>query len=69
MKNPIKKSFGVVHAIAYCVDCGWKNEGHKNAQATAAIHAQKHGHRVNVEIGINGYYDGRDATREVVGGK
>lgn len=53
------KSFGVVHCIAECEDCGWRTENYKNGQATAAIHAKSHGHRVHVEIGIAGHYDGR----------
>ena len=53
------RSFGVTHAIAECEDCGWRNEQYKNAQATAAIHAKKHKHKVQVDIGLAGYYDGR----------
>jgi hypothetical protein len=55
----MKKSFGVIHAIAECEDCGWRNEQYKNAQATAAIHAEKHQHKVQVDIGLAGSYDGR----------
>ena len=68
MKKTIIKSFGVVHALAYCKDCDWINEGYKNAQATAAIHARKHRHKVDVEIGMAGYYDGREAA-EAAGGE
>lgn len=55
----MRKSFGVIHSVAICEDCSWRNECYKNAQATAAIHAKKHGHKVKVEIGLNGFYDGR----------
>ena len=55
----MKKSFGVVHAIATCEDCGWGNQSHKNAQATGAKHAKHYGHKVHVEVGLNGYYNGR----------
>lgn len=61
----MKKDFGVVHAIAQCEDCNWRNEQYKNAQATASIHAKKHKHKVHVEIGTSGHYDGRT----VKGGK
>jgi hypothetical protein len=55
----LKKSFGVVHAIAECEDCDWTAFGYKNAQAIAAKHAKVHGHRVHVEVGMDGTYDGR----------
>jgi len=55
----MKKSFRVIHAIAICKDCGWRNEQYKNAQATAAIHARKYEHKVHVEAGLTGIYDGR----------
>jgi len=55
----MKKVFGKTHTIAKCMDCAWYNENYKNGQALAAIHAKKHKHKVQVEIGISGYYDGR----------
>jgi len=57
----MKYSYGVVHGIAECEDCGWRTEEYKNAQATAAIHAKRHGHRVVGELGIDFSYDGRQA--------
>lgn len=54
-----KKSWKT-YAIAQCQDCDWRNEDYHNAQGTAAIHAKKHKHRVNVETGIASYYDGRE---------
>lgn len=62
----MRKSFGVVHAISFCENCGWESQNHKNAQANAARHAKSRGHVVRVEIGISGFYDGSD---EVVGKK
>ena len=56
----MKRAFGVVHAVAECKDCGWTSQQYKNAQATAAIHARKYKHVVSVEVGIEGYYDGRE---------
>ena len=53
-----KKGGKVVHAIAECLDCDWRNEGYRNAQATAVIHAKTFGHTVHCEIGINFEYKG-----------
>ena len=68
MKQPNKLKFvvsktggRVVHAMAECIDCGWRNEGYKNAQATAVIHAKTFGHKVDCEVGINFEYEGRKA--------
>jgi hypothetical protein len=55
----MKKSFGVVHCIADCIDCGWHTESYKNGQAIAAKHAKKYKHKVIVDIGLAGTYDGR----------
>lgn len=55
----LKKSIGVVHAIAECLDCGWIALSYKNAQANAARHARSHGHRVSGEVGLAFVYDGR----------
>ena len=61
----VEKSFGVVHAIAECEDCEWSSQMYKNAQANAARHAKAKGHRVHVEVGLDGYYDGRtNASKE-----
>ena len=61
--SELRKSFGVTHGIAECLDCPWHNEMYKNAQATAAIHARRYGHKVDVEIGVSGYYDGRPEAK------
>ena len=55
----MKRYYGVVHAVAECQDCDWKTWSYKNAQAIAAIHAQKHCHKVVGELGISFGYDGR----------
>ena len=55
----MQKSFGITHVIADCLDCGWRTESYKNGQAISAKHAKKHGHKVLVEVGMTGYYDGR----------
>jgi len=54
----MKKKFSVVHCLAECKNCGWTADNYKNAQAIAAIHARKYGHKVAVEIGLAGYYEG-----------
>jgi len=56
----MKYSYGVIHAIIKCEDCGWTASSYKNAQATAAIHAKKHRHKVKGELGIAIMYDGRE---------
>ena len=56
----MKYSYGVVHAIVECEDCGWRTESYKNAQAIAKIHAKKHGHRVHGELGIAFSYNGHE---------
>jgi len=56
----VKRLFGKVHLIAQCRDCKWSTENYKNGQATACIHAKTYKHKVNVEVGIAGYYDGRE---------
>lgn len=54
----MKSSFGVTSCIVQCANCGWRSESYKNAQANAAIHAKKYGHKVLVESTMGGYYDG-----------
>jgi hypothetical protein len=44
------KRYGLVHAIAKCQDCGWEAGKYKNAQACAANHAKKYGHKVTGEV-------------------
>ncbi|MHC4501556.1 MAG: hypothetical protein ACYS21_20905 [Planctomycetota bacterium] len=60
----MKREFGVIHCIAECEDCDWRNENYKNAQATAAIHARAHKHKVSVEVCVSGFYDGRSTQDE-----
>lgn len=54
-----KYAYGVICATIRCLDCNWEAESYKNAQATAKIHADKHGHKVEGELGIGIMYDGR----------
>lgn len=55
-----KHSYGVVSAIFHCEDCGWEPSNYRNGQATAAIHAKSHGHRVSGEITLAFCYDGKE---------
>lgn len=55
----MKKTIGVVHAIAQCDDCGQEFSHYKNAQALAARHAKTYKHVVKGEVGIAFTYDGR----------
>ena len=58
----MKKSVGVVHAQALCLDCGVQFTNYKNAQGLAAQHAGVHKHKVNGELGMAFSYDGREAA-------
>ena len=58
----INKEFTIAMARAECLDCNWTTESAKNAQAIAAKHAKKHRHKVRVEVGMAGYYNGRDGA-------
>ena len=40
-------------------NCGWEATNYKNAQAIGYIHAKRKRHKVHVEVGLGGYYDGR----------
>lgn len=51
-------TYAVVHGLAECKDCGWETASYKNAQALAAQHAKKYGHRVVGELGIAFSYTG-----------
>lgn len=57
-------TYGVVHGIAECKNCGWSTHTYKNAQATAKKHAEKYGHFVVGELGISFSYTG-DAQKKV----
>lgn len=58
--NDMKKSIGVVHAVATCKDCGKEFQYYKNAQALAAKHAKKYKHYVYGEVGLAFDYDGKN---------
>lgn len=42
---------GLVHCVAQCKDCDWKEESYRIAARYAANHARKTGHTVNVDQG------------------
>jgi len=60
----MKYSYGVIHGVMRCADCGWETYSYKNAQAISKIHAAKYHHKVEGELGISLVYDGRNAARE-----
>jgi hypothetical protein len=46
-------TYSVIHAVVSCHDCGWESASYKkNAQALAAQHSRKYGHKVTGELGI-----------------
>jgi endogenous inhibitor of DNA gyrase (YacG/DUF329 family) len=47
----IKAKKDLVHAVAYCSDCNFKEEYFLNAQKAAKNHYKKTGHEVLVETG------------------
>lgn len=51
-------SYGVIAAEVECENCGWTTESYKNAQALAAKHAKKYGHKVKGTLHIHIVYDG-----------
>jgi len=55
----MKKRLGVVHVIAECQDCDWSTQDYIRGRAMASQHAKRHKHKVRVEVGMNGFYDGR----------
>ena len=52
----------VGHSIR-CEDCDWEAKSYKNAQATAAIHARKYGHKVSGELIIWVVYNARSVPK------
>ena len=59
----MKRTYGVVHGMARCLDCGWTTESYKNAQALAARHAMHYGHRIEGEIASSYSYFGESSER------
>jgi len=55
----LKKLFGVVHCIAECTNCDWNSDNYMTANRLARNHAKSKKHKVSVEIGTSGFYDGR----------
>jgi len=54
-----KINFCIIHLIAECEDCDWCCEDYMNGKMLAAAHAKKYKHKVTVEAGSYGVYDGR----------
>lgn len=47
----------LVHALAYCSDCGWDENNWRNAVKEGRKHASKTGHMVTVETGYAQIYN------------
>ena len=48
MKKP---KMGLVHCIAECRDCSWREDGYLKARKKALAHYERTGHLVSVEVG------------------
>ena len=55
--------YNLVHAIAYCEDCGWHEEDYLIAQKEARKHHRKTGHEVVIETGLIGTYERKSPTQ------
>ena len=49
--NIIKKTGGIIHIIAHCQKCEWKDESYITAEKEAERHVKETGHNVVVETG------------------
>ena len=56
----MKIKMGIVHVIAECRDCSWRNTNYLTAQGLAAKHAKEKKHIVSVEVAEAGTYDGKE---------
>lgn len=53
MKKVWRSSKRIVHAIAYCHDCKFNDDGQHTASREATKHSRRTGHTVAVELGIS----------------
>lgn len=49
----------LIHCIAECADCEWRNESYRHAQKLARNHVKKTGHTVKVDQGFVYELEGR----------
>jgi hypothetical protein len=56
-----------IHCIADCLDCDWHCEDYLIAKENARNHAKEKHHKVIVEDGREGCYDGRQSIDGVEG--
>lgn len=47
-----KTKKGLIHCIAVCKDCSWREEAYTKAARAAASHVKKTGHVVGVDQGF-----------------
>lgn len=43
----------IVHCIADCQNCEWRDEDYERAARRAAVHGRKTGHKVHVEQAVS----------------
>lgn len=51
------KRQGMIHRIAHCNNCDWKEENMNTAMKKAKEHAEKTNHRISIETGIWGTFN------------
>jgi len=56
----IRTRSAIVHRIADCDNCNWRDEGYKTASRYARRHSEKTGHTTNVENGNYYRYKPKD---------
>jgi len=49
----------LVHAVAYCQECEWRNESYREARERAYSHAKRTGHYIVVETSYVQHYNER----------
>lgn len=47
----IRKNWGIVHRIADCTECDWREEGYKDAHKLIIKHVKETGHTAHIENG------------------
>lgn len=51
------KRQGIIHRIAHCQDCDWREEDRNTAMREARKHANKTGHKIDIETGVWGTFN------------
>lgn len=57
MRKVKTEKHGIVHRMATCMECEWRDEDFRSSPLFARQHCEKTGHRVRVETGtVTDYY-------------